>query len=185
MRYLLIALLLVAQPALATIYKWTDQYGNTVFGDNPPDKSKATPVDLPPITTVPALPASEQGSQGSAPPASPTSKTEATTYKSLEVTHPKNDSAFWDGAGNVEINVTLEPALNIRVGDQIELYLDGKLVNKGSNTTYTVTNVDRGTHTVHAEVVDAKGDSLLKSSTVTFTLHRHSILHPKPKTGPM
>ena len=41
MRAILLACLLFCLPAWAQIYKWTDSTGKTVYGDKPPEESKA------------------------------------------------------------------------------------------------------------------------------------------------
>lgn len=41
MRLVLLACLLSCLPALGQVYKWTDSTGKTVYGDRPPEESKA------------------------------------------------------------------------------------------------------------------------------------------------
>ena len=45
-------LLLIALPASAQIYKYTDANGNTAYSNQPPDGVKAQPVELPPLNSV-------------------------------------------------------------------------------------------------------------------------------------
>ena len=51
-RTFLYVLLLIALPAAAQIYKYTDANGNTVYSDHSPDGVKAQPVELPPLNRV-------------------------------------------------------------------------------------------------------------------------------------
>ncbi|MCK8659275.1 DUF4124 domain-containing protein, partial [Pseudomonas umsongensis] len=48
-RGLLFILLLIALPATAQIYKYTDAQGNTAYSNQPPDGVTAQPVELPPL----------------------------------------------------------------------------------------------------------------------------------------
>ena len=84
-----------------------------------------------------------------------------------------------DNAGNVNVDVSLEPAL--RSGDKIDLLLDGQSVGGGNKTAITLTDMERGTHSLQALVKDASGKVVARSNTVTFTLQRRSvILQPPP-----
>ncbi|MEJ2553477.1 MAG: hypothetical protein P8079_05535 [Gammaproteobacteria bacterium] len=98
-------------------------------------------------------------------------------YQRLRITRPKDNSAFWNTAGDVVIRVQVSPPLCRERGDRIRIYLDGKLAGAGSELR--VTDVVRGTHELYAEVVDRHGGRLLSSPVVHFTLHRHSILLPR------
>ena len=51
-RGFLLMLLLIALPAAAQIYKYTDADGNTAYSNQPPDGVKAQPVELPPLNSV-------------------------------------------------------------------------------------------------------------------------------------
>src|SRR5688500_512859 len=51
-RGFLLMLLLIALPAAAQIYKYTDADGNTAYSNQPPEGVKAQPVELPPLNRV-------------------------------------------------------------------------------------------------------------------------------------
>ena len=51
-RGFLFILLLIALPATAQIYKYTDANGNTAYSNQPPDGVNAQPVELPPLNSV-------------------------------------------------------------------------------------------------------------------------------------
>ena len=51
-RTFLYILLLIALPAAAQIYKYTDANGNTAYSNQPPDGVQAQPVELPPLNQV-------------------------------------------------------------------------------------------------------------------------------------
>ena len=62
--------------------------------------------------------------------------------------------------------------------------MDGQPIGQGASTSATLTNVDRGSHTIAAAVVDADGNQVAKADPVTFTLHRVSKLLPAPRAAP-
>jgi hypothetical protein len=66
----------------------------------------------------------------------------------------------------------LEPGLNSDRGDQLALYMDGAQVSVGSSPQFELNNIDRGTHTLKASVVDNGGKAIISSSPVSFTILR-------------
>ncbi|MBS1220075.1 MAG: hypothetical protein H6R21_3208, partial [Proteobacteria bacterium] len=57
------------------------------------------------------------------------------------------------------------------------------------DSSVTLENLDRGSHTLQGQIVDARGEVLMSSETVTVHLHRQSVLapqraQPKPKPAP-
>ena len=97
-------------------------------------------------------------------------------YKGISIVAPENDTAVRQNAGNVSIKVAIEPFLFNERGDLLAIYMDGIEVSRGRATSVQLVEVDRGTHVVRAEIVDADGKILKKANPVTFTLHRHSRL---------
>ena len=52
----------------------------------------------------------------------------------------------------------------------MQVYLDGEPAGRG--TALQLSNVDRGSHELRAEIVDQDGRTLISSPTIRFTLHR-------------
>ncbi len=65
----------------ATVYRYTDENGNTVFTDEPVEGAKK--LDVKPIATVPAIPVPQPT------PAPP--KEEPFKYTSIKITNPSNE----------------------------------------------------------------------------------------------
>ena len=79
----------------------------------------------------------------------------------------------------MNVDLSLQPKL--RRGDKIDLYLDGQSIGGGKATGITLTDMDRGSHTIKAVVKTADGQVVARSNSVTFTLQRRSvILQPAP-----
>ena len=81
-----------------------------------------------------------------------------------------------DNQGNLTINFRSSPALQTRKGHKYVVTLDGKDVYSGTSTITALTNLDRGTHTINAKIVDSSGKVMITSATVKATLQRFSSL---------
>lgn len=176
---LLSILLLLTLSANAGIYKSVDEDGNVVFSDQP--SVGAEEIEKKEIMTVPATVPNIDFSrdQGEKPAKEP--------YESIAITSPANDSAVRDNAGNISVSVTTRPALGN--GHQIVIYLDGMEVARDPVTSFDFQNVDRGTHTLAAAVVNNEGKELKRSDEITFSLLRFSAqnqnLNPGAGGGPV
>jgi hypothetical protein len=163
-RGFLLMLLLIALPAAAQIYKYTDADGNTAYSNQPPDGVKAQPVELPPLNRVePQAP--------SAPPAEATSREQPrSAYAVLELTNLPTTEALRANNGTFTINVLIKPRLQ---GTHLfRLLLDDQPYGQPSNVPILqLVNVDRGTHSLAVQVID--GENIVQQSpTVTFTVQR-------------
>jgi hypothetical protein len=99
-------------------------------------------------------------------------------YDLLEVSTPTEGETIRNNEGKVTVGLRLEPTL--RQGDVIELFLDGeKIPGELSTTGATLSNLNRGSHSLKARVIDASGQELISSQPVTFYLRRESKLFPQ------
>jgi hypothetical protein len=154
------------------VYKVIQPDGTVEFTDSPPPGEAAEQVEIPPLNTA-------------EPPASPTSSAPSSTdaasrsYSEFRITSPSDGESIRDNAGNVNIDLSLKPTL--RSGDKIDVLLDGRSVGGGNKTAITLSEMNRGTHSVQALVKDSAGKVVARSNSVTFTLQRRSaILQPGP-----
>jgi len=176
MRYLLCTLLLILVPAVhaETVYRSVDENGNTVFSDKP--SKGAETMEIPDAQTVKSPSAGKFHYQ---PPA----RKPPPEYSSVAITSPDDDAAVRQNDGNITVQVAVRPDLQGQ--DQLQLLMDGKIVGSGSNTSFSLQNLNRGTHTLQAVVIGSSGKTLASSATVTFHLLRHSILNKPPPKGPL
>jgi hypothetical protein len=165
MRPLLTLLLLVmAVPAMAAIYKYTDANGNTAYSNQPPDGVAAQPVELPPLNSV--------GTQ--APTAPPVEATTAdsprSVYEVLELTNLPTSEALRANNGTFTVSVLIKPRLQ---GPHLfRLLLDDQPYGQPGNVpVLQLVNIDRGTHSLAVQVIS--GENVVQQSpTVTFTVQR-------------
>ena len=159
----------LAPPLHAKVYKWVTPDGRVVFSDKP-QAENAEEVNI--KTTAPA--ATEGAAAGPAPEAAAAPDAgENAKYKVFEIASPANDTVIRDVGGAVRVSLTLDPAL--RPGHTVTIFVDGKEIGSGKSTSATVTNVDRGTHSVKATVTGTDGKQIQSTPPVTFHLKKGRI----------
>ena len=164
--FLLLTLFGFCISAGAVVYKTTEPDGTVTFSDRP--REGAEELDVDPVQTVdtPAPSATVETVKPSEHPG----------YTVFEVTSPKAGETFRDNGGLVSIQLTLVPRL-FR-DHTISIFMDGKELGSGRSTSITLQNVDRGSHSVNANVVGKDGQQVTSTPTVTFHLHKTSVSTP-------
>jgi hypothetical protein len=166
MRSLLFCLLaLLALPAAAQIYKYTDANGNTAYSNQPPQGVKAQTVELPPLNSI-------QGPQHSPQPTptAPPAPTAQPPYSVLELTGLPDDEALRANNGTFTVGVHLEPRL--AANDSVQLLIDGQPYGQPSNVPrLQVVELDRGDHSIAVQVLN--GDNVIQqSASQTLSVQR-------------
>ncbi len=170
MRSLIAILLLVPLVASAEIYRYVDDEGNVVFTDEPP-ADDAEPLELEPLPTT-------RFETGTPPPATDTADQPATgpAYARVAIAAPAPEATVRNATQTVPVSVELEPAL--QPDHTLTVFLDGQpRITGATGTSHTLENVYRGRHTVAAAVLDAAGNEIARSETVTFFKHQPSALN--------
>lgn len=164
MRLFITTLCLIFSLALtAEVYRSVDKNGNVVFTDQPsPD---AELIELDELQTIDA-PATGNF-EYTPPPEKP-----APRYSVVTITSPQNDVSIRDNAGNVTVNIAIQP--NLHISDELVLFMDGKEIILGKSTAKAFTGLDRGTHQMRAAIRDVDGRILQSSLSVIFHLQRQS-----------
>ncbi|GMQ76720.1 MAG: DUF4124 domain-containing protein [Gammaproteobacteria bacterium] len=163
--FILSLMLAVGAAQAQQIYKYTLSNGDVVYSDRPPPPGQGEEVTLEPLQSFslpPAPPLEDSTAKKDGP--------ETVGYEEFKVTSPTNDATIRDRGGNVRVSLSLMPEL--RDGDSIELMMDGQPIGSGTSTSVTLTEVDRGTHTVQAAVKDGEGKEIARSNSVIFHLKR-------------
>ncbi|HYL02272.1 MAG TPA: DUF4124 domain-containing protein [Steroidobacteraceae bacterium] len=181
MRRILFTLMLLAGPAAlaaTTVYKWVDDSGEVHYSDQPhPNAQKLE------ISGVQTYRAQTTGANAAAAPRPPQSSAPASAYQGCAIAQPASEQTL-ENADSVAVSVRTDPAP--RPGDQIFLLLDGRAVNGGSptGTHFSISPVERGQHTLTAQVRDGDGQVLCQSPSITFYVHQPSILNPANPVRP-
>lgn len=111
--------------------------------------------------------------------ASPASGADDAPYGLLRIVSPAADASLRNNRGTVRVVVQLAPPLRVDRGDRLTLWLDGEAAAHTATTEFVLTQVDRGTHTIQAQVQAANGAMLIRSEPVVFHLHQASRLAPQ------
>lgn len=101
---------------------------------------------------------------------------ETVAYTSLVITQPAAEETIHDNTGTMAVELALSPALQIEQGHRIKLLLDGTAMPVTGTTSLTLTEIDRGAHTLQAAVEDQSGAVLIVSEPVSFYMWRASAL---------
>lgn len=167
--WLLMLPLASATFAQAEIYRWVNDAGQVEYSDRYREGAERVEVREPTTITLPKPVTAESMTESAAEPALQDLK----PYQTLAITFPEPDSSFHSGNGDFSVTVSVQPAL--LPAHSLRLSLDGVQVGLGRTTTFALTNVDRGTHTLQLDVIDSTR-VIQAGVPVTFTLHRPSIL---------
>ena len=88
---------------------------------------------------------------------------------------PQNEQTLHDNSGNVAVVLAVTGE---RRGAQAVLLLDGNPVASGDGSRFALAGVERGTHTLQAQLVDPGGNPRASSGVVTFYVWQASRLSP-------
>ena len=170
-----------AQAAQTKIYKTVDEDGNVVFTDMPPKSDQdAEQVIVQTPNSFASEEASgpreewivEEGAEGEE------LAEELFRYSSVQIVSPANDETVRANDGSVSVVAASRPRM--KRGHVMRILIDGSPVQEGSQTTFNLENVDRGTHSVSAEIVDGSGNVLSSSNASVFHLQRVAVGGPRP-----
>ncbi len=131
-------------------------------------------MDLPEISTYEPKPVPP----GTLDSNAAASQAKASTGTQLSFVQPGADETVFDNQGNVAVALRVEPPLQPH--QRLALQLDDAAVVETSQPTYQFSGLDRGTHTLHAWVVGANGQSGSPKAAVTFHLRQASKLFRNP-----
>lgn len=100
-------------------------------------------------------------------------------YTAISIVHPASEAIIHNNDGTLEVALSVAPALQIEGKHRIRIHLDGiDLPETRLTTQFSLTNIERGTHTLQAAVVDQSGRALITSAPVTFHMWRASARFP-------
>jgi hypothetical protein len=154
----------------ATVYKWIDENGVVHYSDQPHENAEKVQLKAPQTYSAPKTPAqSQQPRRDAAKPAQ--------VYQSCAVSEPANDQMFMN-TSEVTAGVSIQPA--VRPGDTAIVTLDGQRVPgvPAGGGQFTISPVDRGTHSIQVTVQDSTGATVCTSPSVTFHVQQPSLQSP-------
>ncbi len=174
-RLALILCLMTASAAADQVYKTVDANGNVVYTDVPPVNREGQPdgeeITVPQANTYAPPVISAPADDSVAPTAA------AAYYSEVVIVDPAEDATIRENSGEVLIQVATMPGL--RRDHRLLLILDGSPTEvEAEDGVFQLSNVDRGTHTAAARIVNGADETLLESEPVTFHLLRYALPTP-------
>ena len=180
--FLGVLLLACSTIASGDVYKWVAPNGSVSYGDHPANGAQLLelPVWVPPPPS-PAIPLGPPAVRPMAP---------EPRYDQIIVRKPGRGEYVRDEGRGIAVAIAVRPRLRLDQGHAVRVLLDG--VPQGSDNpelTRWLTAVERGPHTVAAQVVDPEGRTLIESRPVSFFYQRpsHAFTAPRlvPSPGPV
>ena len=172
---------ITTSPLMAQVYKVVDKDGNVTFTDQAPaDGSK--PIKLAPISVIEA-PTYEKAPE---PTEEEIAEKEMSIgymrkiYKDFAIIAPEQEESVWKPDG--PIAVVWSVRTDLQPGMQVTLLLDGKVHMRTLQPMIPLSGLDRGEHTVGAELRDSKNRVIATAETVTFFV-RQPNLYNRPRRG--
>ncbi len=175
MRALLLTITLLASAgALAgtTVYTWVDDQGVTHFSDQPHPGAAKKQVESAPTYSAPPTPQAKAAAQQREAPRAECS-----------IASPTDQQMFmnaWSVSGQVQLPANGQP------GDRVILLLDGKVLPDAASQSgaFTISQIDRGAHTLAAQVERSGGQVVCQAPAITFYVHQPSDQAPSPANRP-
>ena len=177
-------LLSLVAAAQAQIYKVVDKDGNVIYTDQAPADG-SEPMDLPELSVVETEPAPqppETAGEGEIAeeeaPAELTPRDLRRMYRDFALTSPQAEETFW-GTDNTVV-VSWNSATPLQPGMSVRLVLNGAPQGNYTQPPVALT-LDRGEHTVAAELRDPRGRRLIATEPVTVYVHQYSANFNRPR----
>ena len=162
-----LCLLLMAFGASAEVFTYIDAQGNRVYTDQPRGNAKRVPLAT----------SNRMASNPTAAPVTPSKKSAEPPlfhYDMLRVLIPEPDATIRSSAGELIVSITSEPGL--QKGHRYRLLLDGQAVGEpGLSPVFPLSNIDRGSHNLSVEILDAQGRTVEKTANQPFHMQRISL----------
>ncbi|MEH6515733.1 MAG: DUF4124 domain-containing protein [Halioglobus sp.] len=159
-RILSLLSLLIAFSASAQVYRTTDENGNVVFTDQPPN-SNAEQITINPTNTAPAT----EVRVATPGPVSPLNEEEGEIDYKVKVTAPEEGSTIPMGTGSFTVIASVSPSLED--GETLQLLMNGTAHGEPqSQNSWDLVNVRRGEHSIVVARYDADGDVQASSDAV-------------------
>jgi len=179
MRALSLLLLMISVTATAAVtYRWVDADG-VHYSDQPHAGAEKIYLGQTQAASTASLDAPGGGAAGTqGATGTARRRTEGPfQYTGCAVVQPADDQVLL----NVEsVTVAVEPHPAKRSNDHVVLSFDGTPIEAATadQLDFHITPIDRGTHTVAAELRDSNNKSVCRSAPVTFHVRQPSVLTP-------
>lgn len=96
----------------------------------------------------------------------------------VEISQPANNATIRDNTGSVYVSGRIKPIF--KQGLKIQLLLDNQPYEKPqSHSMFVLRNIERGEHQLKMDLINDKGKVIASSKSITFYMHRASVIKAK------
>jgi hypothetical protein len=86
----------------------------------------------------------------------------------LSIARPRHNETVQIAGSPVEVELELQPPLDVAAGHRIEIVVDGTVSKEARDTEISLAGLDRGSHQLMARIVTDTGEVVESTNTVTF-----------------
>jgi hypothetical protein len=183
--FLILAALLLslaAAPLTAQVYKIVDKDGNVTFTDQPPgDGSK--PIKLQPISvietpTYETKPKAVEGEDGQ-----PLSlRALRRMYRDFAIVAPQSEESIWHP--DAPVTVAWSTGAPLQMGMKARVSVDGQVQATTTERVVPVANLERGEHTVTADLLNDRNQKVATAEPIIFFVRRPGLNNNRPRPAP-
>lgn len=161
-----------------SVYRTVDEHGHAVFSDK--GTTGAEKIKIRETMTFPAAALKKPTSRFPYDGVRSGANKVAYKYHTLEITQPQDDVAIRSNSGSLTVEPYISPALY--PNHLLQLVMDQEVYATNQGGAFQLVNLDRGVHILHLQIVDAKGEQVIKASDpISISILRPSSLHPGRK----
>lgn len=184
-----ISMAMATNVVLAQVYKVVDKDGNVTYTDEPP-KDGSAPIKLPPLSVIEAPTykkapevgeGDEEGEGGEQMSLGYLRK----NYADFAIVAPKQEESVW--GPDEAISVAWNTRYQLQEGMQVTIFIDGAEHATTTDQIIPVADLDRGQHSVGAQLTDAQNRNIATAEPVTFFVRRPGLYNrpqqPSPRGG--
>ena len=183
-----LSLAFMASPLTAEVYKTVDKDGNVTYTDKPPPDG-SEPMELPGLSVIESPEYQKTARELEAEAIANGTQTEPeeiplrklrNDFKDFAIVSPQQEESVWRPDGPVTI--AWSTGTQMLPGMKVTVTLDGKKLSTTTDRMVLVPNMERGEHTVAAELTDARNRRVALSEPVTFFI-RQPGLYNRARVG--
>jgi hypothetical protein len=164
----------------AEIWRWKDANGVVHYSDQPRPGAEQVQVSVqPPSGDAPT--ARNEAAQSPNADGAPDPRQRPFAYTSCTVTSPAHDETF-QGVQAIRVDLAVEPGL--QPGHRVQVFHNAALRPDwpAESTSFTFSEVFRGSHTLSVRILDANGRVVCTGPSITFHLQQAGLLSPGRQT---
>jgi hypothetical protein len=154
------------------VYEWKDADGVMHYSDYPQPGARKIILNGSPTATSAPKATATAGAKPATPPTAP-----EVVYDRLEIWSPESGASFFETDSVINIRIRAEP--EVGPTHRLLTYLDGKLLPGENATEHSLTNVERGVHSVTSVIVNRDGKELIRSAPVVFHMKQTTMNNPR------